>query len=374
MAETESPPKGQNPGLSVIGYGAWTALGPDGPSTVAGLQARLHASQTGSLWDPTAGAALPVFRVEAHQWWTGPGFLPELCVPVIEECLAQVGQFAGGLRRSAGEVPVLVAVAPQDRPRRPAQLETDLASGIARRLGRDLPQGSVVMGAGRVGLPHLLALAARQIDRHPVQILLGVESFLAQPIIERYITGMRLLCGANSSGFIAGEAAAAVIVTRRGMSAGQELAITGIGAGREASRDGGSREAPVTADGLTRAMRAALSASGRAYYDIPHLFGDVNGEHFKFKEAAIATMRLDRAPPENRSRRPRQHVEHWNVIEGTGEIGAALMPLQLGWAFEAARQGRLPQGRILAFAGEDDGARVALVAETHGAALREAAE
>ena len=44
------------------------------------------------------------------------------------------------------------------------------------------------------------------------------------------------------------------------------------------------------------------------------------------------------------------------------------MPVQLSWAFEAGRQGRLPQGRAMAFAGEDDGARVALVLELRGAA------
>ena len=65
-------------------------------------------------------------------------------------------------------------------------------------------------------------------------------------------------------------------------------------------------------------------------------------------------------------RRPRGYAEHWNVIEGLGEIGAALMPVQLGWAFEAGRQGRLPQGRALAFAGEDDGARVAMTLEMRG--------
>jgi 3-oxoacyl-[acyl-carrier-protein] synthase-1 len=42
------------------------------------------------------------------------------------------------------------------------------------------------------------------------------------------------------------------------------------------------------------------------------------------------------------------------------------MPVQLGWAFEAGRQGRLPQGRALAFAGEDDGARVAMTLEMRG--------
>ena len=249
-----TPAIGTCPGLSVIGYGIWSALGPDGPSTVAGLRTRMIASETGALWDATGDAGLPLFRVAAHQWWTGPDFLPELAVPVIE-----------------------------------------------RRLGRPLPPGSGVIAAGRVGLPHLVARASAQIDRYPLQILVGVESFIRQGLVDAYLAQGRLFCAANSSGFIPGEAAAALLVMRSGARNGPELAITGMGAGQEPGRDGGSREAAVTGAGLTTAMRAAVTASGCDFFDIPCLLGDLNGEHFKFKEAAIATMRIDRAPPEGAS-------------------------------------------------------------------------
>lgn len=357
------PPVGVAPGLSVIGYGMWSALGPDGPSTVAGLRSRMATSETGALWDPSGDAGLPLFRVAAHQWWTGPDFLPDLAAPVIEECLAQIGALPAPLRRRAAEVPLLIAIAPKHRPGCPPDPEARLLAGLERRLGRALPPGSGVIAAGRTGLPHLLARAAAQADRFALQILVGVESFIRQSLTDAYLAQGRLFCAANSSGFIPGEAAAALLVARSGAGAGPELAITGMGGGQEPGHDGGSREAPVTGEGLTHAMRSALAAARRDFCDIPCLLGDLNGEHFKFKEAAIATMRIDRPPPENASRRPRGYVEHWNAIEGLGEIGAALMPAQLGWAFEAARQGRLPQGRALAFAGEDDGARVALVLE-----------
>ncbi|MCX7888211.1 MAG: 3-oxoacyl-ACP synthase [Rhodobacteraceae bacterium] len=366
MAERE-PLRGSAPGLAVVGYGMWTALGPDGPSTVAGLRSRLIVSEAGNLWDPTAGANLPAFRVHAHQWWSGPTFLPELIVPVIEECRAEIGRLKPeSLRRDPARVPVLICLPPPHRPGRAEGIEALVMEGVARRLGQPLPPGSGVIGAGRVGLPHLLAEAGRQAGAHPLQIIVGAESFLSQPLVEHYIGRMRLLCGANSSGFVPGEAAAGLVVAPPGLVEGPELVIAGMGAGTEASRDGGSREAPVTARGLTNAMKAALAIAGRAYMDIPNLFGDLNGEHFKFKEAAMATMRVDAAPPEGRSRRPRGHVEHWNVIEGTGEIGAALMPAQAGWAFAAGCAGRLQQGRAMIFAGEDDGQRVAMVVEMRG--------
>jgi 3-oxoacyl-[acyl-carrier-protein] synthase I len=359
--------QGVAPGLSVVGYGMWTALGPDGPSSIAGLRGQIIGSETGNLWDPTAGANLSSFRVAAHQWWEGPSFVPELAAPPIEECLAQVANLgSGSLRPSASEIPILVAVAPKDRPGRPGNLETLVMEGLARKLGRPLPPGSGVTGGGRTGLPHLLSTAARQMDRFPFQILVGAESLLSQVIVEHYISRSRLLCGANTSGFTVGEAGAALLVARTGLVEAPELAITGMGTGVERGRDGGSREAATTGDGLTQAIRSALAVTGIPFYDFPALIGDLNGEHFKFKEQMMAQMRLDRAPPEGRSRRPRGYVEHWNLIEYAGEIGAALMPAQLAWAFEMGRAGLLPQGRALCFAGEDDGRRVALTAEIRG--------
>ena len=357
---------GVRPGLSVIGYGIWSALGPDGPSTIAGIRGQLIGSETGHFWDPTIGAHLNHFRVAAHQWWEGPGFLPDLATPPIEECLAQVAALPDTLRRPAADIPILITVAPPGRPGRPADLETRMLDGLARKLGRPLPPGSGVIGGGRSGLPHLLATAARQSARYPLQILVGVESLLRQIIAEHYIDRGRLLCGANTSGFTLGEAASAILVARTGSTPGPELALTGMGTGLEPGRDGGTRDQAVTGQGLTQALRAALAASGIPLYDFPALIGDLNGEHFKFKEQMMAQMRLDRAPPEGHSRRPRGYLEHWNLIEYAGEIGAALMPAQLGWAFEMGRAGLLPQNRALCFAGEDDGRRVAVTAEMRG--------
>lgn len=351
------------PGLSVIDYGMWTAIGNDGPTSVAGMRAGVSGAARANLWDYTAGENLDAFRVHAHQWWEGPSFLPELIAAPVEECFAR----AARLRRKPSEIPILICVAPRGRPGRPPDLERVVLDGLARTLGRPLPEGSGVIARGRTGLPHLLARAASQKARHPLQILVGAESFLRQVIVAHYIDRSRLLCGTNSSGFIAGEAAAALLVAPTGSTGGPELAITGMGAGFEPSLDGGSKDHAVTGEGLTEAMRGALQVAGREFYDIPVVMGDLNGEHFKFKELMIATTRLDRLPPEGGSRRPREHVEHWNVAETIGEVGAALMPAALGRALEAGRDGTLPHGRLLAHAGEDDGWRVALVAEMTGA-------
>ncbi len=355
------------PGLSVVGYGMWTALGHDGPATVAGIRGKLIGSETGWLWDMASGAPLPFFRVAAHQWWSGPSFLPDLLAPPVEECLAQVAALLPeALRRPAAGIPVLITLAPDDRPDRPAGLEDLVLDGLERKLGHPLAEGSCAVPGGRCGVPHLLTRAAAQSGRYPLQIIAGVESLISQSIVDHYSDRARLKSAANSSGFTVGEAGAALLIAPTGSVDGLELAITGIGAGQEPGRDGGSRAAAVTGEGLTDAMRAALNAANLPFHDIPALMGDLNGEHFKFKEQMLASMRLERAPPEGRSRRTRGHTEHLNAIENVGEVGAALMPLQLGWAFAAGKAGLLAQNRVLCFAGEDDGRRVALTAEFRG--------
>ena len=346
----------EGPGLSVIGYGMWTAAGHDGPSTVAAMRAGVSGATRANLWDFTVGENLMAFRVNAHQWWEGPTFLPELVLPVVEECRAQVPEALGV---AAEDIPILLGVAPEDRPDRPANLEQILSEGLAEKLGGRLPDRSQSIAQGRVSLPYLLQRAS---GLGGPAIIIGVESFLRQAIVQHYIGKSRLLCGTNSSGFILGEAAAGLLVAPTGLSGEPELRITGMGKGVEPSGDGGSKETPVSAKGLTEALRGAEQMSGRHFYDIPLVMADLNGEHFKFKELALSTIRVDRLPPEGGSRRPREHVEHWNVVETIGEVGAALLPAAMGWAFEAGRSGYLP-GPVMFAAGEDDGTRVAMVGE-----------
>lgn len=344
--------EGRIPDVTVLGYAMWTAAGHDGPSTVASMRARVSGAEVGNLFDTRSGEALKSCRVHAHQWWEGSSFLPHMIAPVLTDCLDLLREM--NLRT---DVPVFINVAPSERPGREPDLEQQVLKGLKSLLAGDLPTGSRVVAGGRAGIPIVLASVAE--SRAPVAIVIGAESFLRQQVVRHYADRRRLLTADNSSGFIAGEAAAAVILAR-GRQKG--LTLTGMGSAMEDSRDGGSKETPVKGEGLTEAMRKALSVSRSSYFDVSTVLGDLNGEHFKFKELAFATMRLDRVPPDGVSHRPRGHVEHWNVVETIGEVGAALMPAAMGWAFEAGKGGWLP-GRVMFTAGEDDGRRVAVLGE-----------
>lgn len=340
--------------VTIQGYAMWTAAGHDGPSSVAAMRAGVPGAESANLFDHSNGKNLNAFRVAAHQWWEGASFVPHLIAPVTVECWQRV---AGLGIDDPYEIPILMNIAPKDRPSRPDNLDQMILDTMADLLERPLPQRSSVIAAGRVGLPYLLAKVGA-LGNSPI-ILVGAESFLQQAIVDHYAELGRLRNGVNSSGFVAGEAAAALIVVP---GAHRGLQITGMGYGEEPSADGGDKETPVAGKGLTDAVKMALEQAQIEFYDITVSMGDLNGEHFKFKEHAVAIMRVDRLPPENRSRRPREYVEHWNVIETIGETGAAHMMAACGWAFEAGRSGYLP-GRVMISAGEDDGRRVAMIAE-----------
>jgi 3-oxoacyl-[acyl-carrier-protein] synthase-1 len=355
--------------LAVLGHSMLTAVGDDGATTCAALRAGVSGVRQSPLWDLTSGRGLRVARPQVRQWWAGPTLLAAIAAPVVERCLERaraLGLLPGrdGQVGDAAGLPILVILPPLERPARASQLERIVLDGLATRLGRPLPSGSGIVAGGRTGISGALRAALDLLARPGTRgcVIVGVESFLTQPVVDHYIRAGRLLCGGNSNGFIPGEAASAVLVGRAGAVAADELLITGLGQGREASGDGGSAQAPVRGDGLTAAVRDALKDSGIVFHDLNFSISDHNGESFKFKEAAIAAQRLDRLPLDGRTRRPRGFMETWHPADCLGEVGSAVFPLLLGWAFEAGRKGYAPSAHVLLHAGEDNGERVAVVA------------
>ena len=243
----------------------------------------------GVLSEPQSGESLSAFRVKAHQWWEGETFLPYLMAPVINDCWQQCAKLGATDPKA---VPILVNIAPRDRPGASGELGEIVLDRLPGLIGRPWPDGSAVFALGRVGAPYLLAEASKLGAR--LAILVGAESFLRQDVIDQYVRRGRVLSQSNSSGFIAGEAAAALVISPG--SHAQGLAIIGMGLGQEPAGEGGTKDAPVMAKGLTDAMRMSLSAARTEFFDVNLSMGDLNGEHFKFKEHAFAAMRLDRVP------------------------------------------------------------------------------
>ena len=175
----------------------WTAAGHDGPSTVAAMRAAVSGAERANLWDHTIGDNLNAFRVHAHQWWEGATFLPDLAHPVIEECRAQVPEALGVDPNDIPDPPCRRAEGPSGPAAGSSSASCSRAS--PRRTGARFPPAAA-SSPGAVALPHLLTRAAELATRAPLTIIVGVESFLRQRIVEHYIERARLLCGTNSSG------------------------------------------------------------------------------------------------------------------------------------------------------------------------------
>ena len=66
--------QGIAPGLSVVGHGIWSALGPDGPSTIAGIRGQIIGSvrNKDGTWNVSDGETRLYFQPNA------PGEMPKI--------------------------------------------------------------------------------------------------------------------------------------------------------------------------------------------------------------------------------------------------------------------------------------------------------
>jgi 3-oxoacyl-[acyl-carrier-protein] synthase-1 len=181
-------------------------------------------------------------------------------------------------------------------------------------------------------------------------VVVGVDSYLTGATLAALHGAGRLLTEENSDGFIPGEAAAAVLASRVSNSP-VAVECRGIGWGRETALPGSGL--PMRADGLAEAFRAAFREAGYGFPEVHYRIADVAGEHYAFKEAALALLRTMRVRKEN--------FFLWHPADCVGRVGAASVPLILGVALAAARRSYSPGPGALCHFADDDGLRAAVV-------------
>jgi 3-oxoacyl-[acyl-carrier-protein] synthase-1 len=333
-----------------------TSVGFNAPATCAALRAGVRTVYQTNLWDAETGSFLAAGKVPLPQWWVGTGKLADLVAPAILECV----QAASPLRLE--DIPILLGVADPRRPYRDPDLEPELMRQLEFRLGRFHPD-SLVIPDDRVATIVALRHAQRLLGntRTRCVIIASVDSLIHTELKDYYLSKRRLLTPSNSNGFCLGEAGSAVLVVRASSHAGDDLRILGLGTAREEATI--ESEEPLRANGLVQAIRQAYAEGSVTYQDIDYRISDVNGEHYKFKEMAIAMMRFERQPKE-------KLFDLWHPIEYIGDVGAAIGPILLGWALHANRKRYAIGPRVLCTLGNDEGARGAMVL-AHGMAVSE---
>lgn len=334
--------------LVVTAAGMVTAVGLDASSSCAALRARIDGfAETrfiGSDGNWIIGAAVPLPRN-----WIGQKRMAHLAAGAIVEILDKVPDLSR-------DTALILCLPEPERPGRPIRDVHAFARQISEITDLSSDMRTRIVEHGRPSGFAALQQAERLLSEGKASrvLILGVDSYLTGGSVAGYHD--RIAAPDNPNGFIPGEAAAAILCKREGSG----LRVSGLGLSREEAfiynrKDEDRLDLPLRADGMTDAYKKAFAASGLGHHDIVLKIGDLIGETFWFKQTALAMLRTQR-----------EHSEVqpiWPIAAILGNIGAAAVPLMLGWALAAIRKNYVLPGPILIEASGDDGACGALVAE-----------
>ena len=340
------------PLLAIRNVGMVSSLGLTAAATCAALRASA-ANPSPTAFEVEDEEALMSHQADLGDPWSGRTRLVKMAALAVLECLELVPAAA------RDGIPLLLCVAERERPGRLESLDDLLFSELQTELGLHFhPQHSALVPLGRPGALLALEQAGSLIANHGVeQVLIVATDSLVEPLtLTVFAEQGRLLTERNSNGFMPGEGAGAVLVGVPGPS--DDLRCLGVGRGIEPAPMMSGE--PLRAEGLTTAIRQALQQAGCKMHEIDFRITDLSGEHYGFKEAALAFSRTQR--------QPKEEFDLWHPAEGIGETGAVAGVAIIVNAWAACRKGYARGPRILLHAAADGERRAAAVLHYTGAA------
>ncbi|UVL86732.1 hypothetical protein LOY35_14245 [Pseudomonas sp. B21-028] len=329
--------------LCIVGSGMVSAVGLSAPASCAAIRCAIDNFQETRFID-RGGEWLIAASVTLEQPWRGRVKLIKMAARAIAEAL----QNTPGV--DPQNIPLLLGLAEAERPGRLEGLDKGLLHAIEAELGLRFHPSSNVIVRGRVSAAVALLNARTLIYQggHRHVLVAGVDSFLSAPTLDAFEARQRLLTSQNSNGFIPGEGAGAVMLAAPVASADPQLTCVGLGFGMETATVE-AEDIPLRAEGLTQAVRAALSEASCGLEQMDYRLTDLSGEQYYFKEAALAL---------GRSLRVRKEFFHlWHPADCIGEVGAAIGPVMLAVALAASRKGYGEGPNIFCHLGNDAGER-----------------
>jgi len=334
-------------GVAITAGGLVTAVGFNATASCAAIRAGIRGVRETNLFDPGSGEPVPAGKVDLPQWSEGTEKLADLVAPAIGECLIAANE-------EPERIPILLGVHGSDRPHGFAGLGEALLDEIEVRLGIERHPQSGVAPRGQVSAALALRRASTIIEKGIARacVVAGVDSLMRQRVVDAYAQRRRVVTADNSNGFFPGEAGSAVLVCATQSIAGPRLEVLGMGFSREPA--GIDSTDACRGEGLTHAIRDAVGAAGVDFGSLAFRVTDLNGEHYKFKEATFAVTRMEKRPHH-------EPFEVWHPIEYIGEVGAAIGPVALTVALTAGRRGYAPGEFVLFHFSSDDGERAAIV-------------
>lgn len=336
--------------IAIKNTGLVTSVGLSAPASCAAIRAKIS-NPTETRFIDSGGEWIMAHQVPLEKPWRGRAKLAKMAAMAITESLEGIS------REEWPGIPLLLCVAEQGRPGRLEGLDDQLFLDIQQELDARFAPQSATVAHGRVSVAIALAQARKLIHESnaPHVIIAAADSLLTWPTLSVYEREERLLTARNSNGFMPGEGGGALLV---GPSGGNgELVCSGIGSGVEQAHiDSG---APLRAEGLTAAIKGALTDAGCEMHDLDYRITDLSGEQYYFKEAALALSRT--------LRKRKEEFDIWHPAECIGESGAAAGLAVLAAASAACRKAYSGGPNILAHMANDSGQRAAFVLQFRGA-------
>lgn len=274
--------------------------------------------------------------------------LLELLALALQDTLARVPSLP------LESIPLIVCLAEPDRPGGGGGLGRHVVGAVEERMGVSFhPDYSGAVVKGNTSGFRALRVARRLMQEGDIQacLICAADSFINARSLHWLDRHWRLKTEENSDGVIPGEAAAALLVTPE--PAGSALRIRGVGFATEPAPV--LSEEPMLGLGLTEAARKALVEARLNIADTSFRLSDVTGEHYGFKEQALAIARLMRSDA--------GEYPIWHVADCIGDTGAVAGLCQLVLAQQAFEKGFAPGPRAIGFAGATSGGRAAVVVE-----------
>lgn len=339
------PGQGSGQPLAITATGLVTSVGLGATSTCAAVRCGIDNFQE-TLFRDDMGEWIRAAEVPLSYHPSHKAKLTNLLNIAVAEVLEAHGDQARG-------IPVLLILPRPERPGNSVDVRQSLVDGLEIRFGAALHLQPEIIEQGKSGLAVALSLARQLIygKGHPAVLVASVDSLLSEASLASLLADDRLLTTANSDGFLPGEAAAALIVTRPVTTDQRHTLIVGLGQSKESAHIGSGL--PLRAEHLKRVIQFALGEARMSMHSVHFRVSDVSGEQYGFKEACLALQRVLHTP--------KPEMDLWHPADCIGEVGAPAGMVALIIADAAFKKNYAPGPTALCHVSDDAGDRAVFI-------------
>ncbi len=348
--------------------GMLSAIGQGAKANYAAVRASISGYEDSNYAAPQGGEGSPLLPVKM-------ALVPESILPEIDDAVFLLGAYSRwhehllrlahlpmveAMAGYSDEQPVpLLLSCPEKYTQQPDQLPEHFLSDLIIQTGLPINKGlSRLLHTGRPGALGTLQMAQTLLSQDDVPAVLigGVDSFQRPELLRALLSQARIKHGVATDGFVPGEGAAFILLTKNPALAlqhnGQAIRLLPAGNSKEPGHL--YSDEPYFGEGLAQATRSALSGYQGA--PIAAVYSSMNGEHYWSKELGVTIIR-------NQPQLAEQYTtEH--PADCLGDTGAAAGAFLIGLAAQAMLESSATspsQGASLILCSADNASRSAAI-------------